>query len=272
MMIGFRKYISEKIKLPDSGAKLGFDRKDMPQVDKKHHQDFFSFLKGKGVSVKKTTIDPNKLKPSQSQFYTSKIEGMVDSIQKGTHNLKPIIVSKDNYVIDGHHTWIAYMNLDREMSVAQVNAPAKKLFDLMHEYPKSYTKKIHESNTITEDQCALVTRQQMIDFERIVDKLFKQFGIDFNFTKHFRDRMGDDRNNPCINMKELANLIKKIYVKQGKSIKDTKGAEAVIKDVQSNLNIPIAVNYDSKNDEFDVVMKTVMRKKDFKSPDKTIRY
>ena len=50
------------------------------------------------------------------------------------------------------------------------------------------------------------------------------------------------------------------------------GAEVVIKDIQSDLNIPIVVKYDRKNDEFDVVMKTIMRKKDFKTPNKVIKY
>jgi hypothetical protein len=72
-------------------------------------------------------------------------------------------------------------------------------------------------------------------------------------------------------MRELADVIKKIYQKQGKSIKDTAGAEAVIKDIQSDLNIPVAVEYNSKEDEFRVAMKTIMRKKNFKSPDKVIK-
>jgi hypothetical protein len=84
--------------------------------------------------------------------------------------------------------------------------------------------------------------------------------------------MGDDRNNPCISMKELAEFIKKIYARQGKSLKGVAGAEAVIKDMQTNLNIPVAVKYDQRKDEFDVVLKTIMRKKDFKTPDKIIRY
>jgi hypothetical protein len=50
------------------------------------------------------------------------------------------------------------------------------------------------------------------------------------------------------------------------------GAEAVIKDMQSDLNIPVAVEYDSKNDEFDIVMKTIMRKKNFRTPNKVITY
>lgn len=117
-----------------------------------------------------------------------------------------------------------------------------------------------------------VSMKQMKDFEKVVDKLFKKFDMDFNFTRHFADRMGDDRNNPEITLKELAELIKKIYARQGKSIKGIAGAEAVIKDMQKDLNIPVAVTYDQKNDEFDVVMKTIMRKKNFKTPNKVINY
>ena len=43
-------------------------------------------------------------------------------------------------------------------------------------------------------------------------------------------------------------------------------------DIQKDLNIPVAVTYDRRNDEFDVVMKTIMRKKNFRSPDKFINY
>ena len=45
-----------------------------------------------------------------------------------------------------------------------------------------------------------------------------------------------------------------------------------MKDMQKDLNIPVAVTYDQKNDEFDVVMKTIMRKKNFKTPNKVISY
>jgi hypothetical protein len=125
---------------------------------------------------------------------------------------------------------------------------------------------------IAEQKCDLIGIEQIKKFEKIVDQLFAKFNIDFNFTRHFGERMSDERNTPCISMKELAEFIKKIYSKQGKSIKSVQGAEAVIKDMQSDINIPIAVTYDPRKDEFDVAMKTVMRKKNFTSPDKIIRY
>lgn len=125
---------------------------------------------------------------------------------------------------------------------------------------------------LQEQECQLVGIKQIKAFEKIVDQLFKKFKLDFKFTRHFADRMGDERNDPCITMKELAEFIKKIYARQGKSIKGVAGAEAVIKDMQKDLNIPVAVTYDQKNDEFDVVMKTIMRKKNFKTPNKVISY
>ena len=125
---------------------------------------------------------------------------------------------------------------------------------------------------LTEAQCNLIGMKQIQQFEKIVDQLFKKFDIDFKFTRHFADRMSDERNNPCITLKELAEFIKKIYAKQGKSLKGIAGAEAVVKDIQKDLNIPVAVTYDQRNDEFDVVMKTIMRKKNFKTPNKVISY
>jgi hypothetical protein len=133
---------------------------------------------------------------------------------------------------------------------------------------KSFKQHLEEA----QQSCDLVGIKQIKQFEKIVDQLFAKFGIDFNFTRHFADRMGDERNNPCITLKELADFIKKIYANQGKSLKGVAGAEAVIKDIQKDLNIPVAVTYDQKNDEFDVVMKTIMRKRDFKTPNKIIKY
>ena len=120
--------------------------------------------------------------------------------------------------------------------------------------------------------CDLIGMKQIKAFEKIVDQLFKKYDIDFNFTRHFGDRMSDERNTPCITLKELADFIKKVYAQKGKSLKDVAGAEAVLKDIQKDLNIPVTVTYDRRNDEFDVVMKTIMRKKNFRSPDKFINY
>jgi hypothetical protein len=75
-------------------------------------------------------------------------------------------------------------------------------------------------------------------------------------------------------MKELASMIQKIYKKYQngeKSLNKYIDAEAVIKDIQSDLNMPIAVEYDRKNDQIDVIAKTIMRKKNFRTPSPEIK-
>lgn len=124
------------------------------------------------------------------------------------------------------------------------------------------------------DSCPILTVAHMKAFEQFVDKMFEKFDIDFEFTKHFRERMTDTRNDPCIDMKELAAMIQKIYKKyQGgeKSLNKFVDAEAVIKDIQSNLNMPIAVEYNRKDDELVVIAKTIMRKKNFSTPNPVVK-
>jgi hypothetical protein len=124
------------------------------------------------------------------------------------------------------------------------------------------------------DTCPILTNAHLKAFENFVDKLFKKFNIDFEFTKHFRERMSDERNDPCIDMKELAQMIQKIYKKyQGgeKSLSKYADTEAVIKDLQTDLNMPVAIEYDRKNDELVVIAKTIMRKKNFRTPSPEIK-
>jgi nicotinic acid mononucleotide adenylyltransferase/shikimate kinase len=138
-------------------------------------------------------------------------------------------------------------------------------------YPKSLN--IDEAfESMMEAEEVEITASKMKDFEKFVDRMFEKFKIDFEFTKHFGDRMNDDRNSPKIKLKELADLIKKIYAKNGNPLKGKPGAELVVKDLQSDLNMPIVVKYDEKNDEIDIVAKTIMRKKNFSTPNPVIKY
>lgn len=117
-----------------------------------------------------------------------------------------------------------------------------------------------------------VTRAQLKAIEKYGDRLLKEFDIDIEFTRHFADRMNDERNTPKISPTELTDLFQKIAQRKGARIRQRRDGEAVLHDLQKDLNIPVVIKYDAKNDEFDVVYKTVMRKKGFRSNDPFIRY
>lgn len=100
--------------------------------------------------------------------------------------------------------------------------------------------------------------------EQYVDRLFATLGIDVEFTRHFLDRVNDPRNVKPITIQELAMLFKKTYSKWGKKIAQLgPDAQAVIKDMSTDINMPFVLNWDPRNQELDLVAKTVMRKKNF---------
>lgn len=275
----FKSFIREfDIVVPSKRDTMDIQRKDMPQIKSKDLKDFFVFLKKNSVKTIKKSVDPTKLKATQSQFDKGKIKKAIDDISSGSMPDKPIMVSKDGYVIDGHHRWLAFYNMNKKIDVFEANVNAKELINLMKEYPKSFTKNLYEALELVcerDDTCPVLTSAQLQAFEKVVDKLFKQYDIDFDFGKrHFKDRMSDERNKPCIDLKELAEMIKKLYMrvkKNGKTLSQFKDAEIVLKDIQSKLNMPVAIEYDRKNDELDVIAKTIMRKKDFRTPNPIVR-
>jgi len=79
---------------------LNLSRVLLPQIPQALISKFIETLGQDGIDVSVGDIPVNKLTPSQGDFNLNKIKKMTDSDQK-------IIVSKDNYVLDGHHRWAA---------------------------------------------------------------------------------------------------------------------------------------------------------------------
>lgn len=106
------------------------------------------------------------------------------------------------------------------------------------------------------------------ELKKKINKVFDRIGIDVRFTKHFVDRVLDARNNPDITISELGRLFGKEYQKWGTKIAAMSAdQEAVLTDLSSDINIPFIMAWDSKNKQLNLVAKTVMRKKEFKTPD-----
>lgn len=115
-----------------------------------------------------------------------------------------------------------------------------------------------------ENGCDVISRKQLVDLEKFLDRLMAKFGIDVEFTRHFGERMSDKRNDPCIKVTELQSLFKKIKKDKAEKILKHKGSEAVLKDLQKDLNLPFVLKQ-KRNGEFELVLKTIMRKKNFKT-------
>ena len=109
-----------------------------------------------------------------------------------------------------------------------------------------------------------VTQGDLRSLEDYADRLFAKVGVDVEFTRHFLDRVNDSRNEKQINVAELIRIFKQEYKYYGKKIAQLgPDAQAVMKDMRTDVNIPFVLQWDSANNELDLIAKTVMRKKRF---------
>ena len=114
-----------------------------------------------------------------------------------------------------------------------------------------------------------LTQSELDQLEVFADRLFAKVGIDVEFTRHFLDRVNDERNVKQITASELTRLFKQEYKRWGKPIAQMgPDSEAVLKDLATDVNIPFALRWDKENNELDLIAKTVMRKKNFKTSNK----
>jgi len=116
-----------------------------------------------------------------------------------------------------------------------------------------------------------VKKSDLDQIEKYADRLFASLDIDVEFTRHFLDRVNDERNVKQITPSELTRLFKQTYKKHGKTIARLgPDAQAVISDMKTDINMPFVLNL--KGGELELVAKTVMRKKNFKTPNRKLAF
>tara|TARA_R110000868_G_scaffold12456_15_gene59605 strand:+ start:1534 stop:1920 length:387 start_codon:yes stop_codon:yes gene_type:complete len=104
-----------------------YNRSDMPQIQGSDLKDAFSILQKAGVQVEVDEVLPRKLTHSQKTVDKKKVLALTRSIGRG-EKIPPIIISQDNYIIDGHHRQLAYavVEPDKKIKVIRINLPRDK--------------------------------------------------------------------------------------------------------------------------------------------------
>ena len=116
-----------------------------------------------------------------------------------------------------------------------------------------------------------ISKADLDGVEKYADRLYKSSGIDVEFTRHFLDRVNDARNKKQITVAELIRLFKQSFKKYGKKIAQLgPDAEAVLNDMQTDINMPFALKWDGK--ELDLIAKTVMRKPNFATSNQKLSF
>lgn len=124
--------------------------KDPKREDVNAEEEFLAYLKTQGVKITRgEKMAPTEMNATQNQLEADKVAGMAWSLysnpetQSPTHNLRqPLIVSKDGYVLDGHHRWAAIVTYDvmrgqkelSEIPVIKIDMGIEDLVDVSNKF------------------------------------------------------------------------------------------------------------------------------------------
>lgn len=105
-------------------------------------------LKINGIKTTPKSVPAASLKATQSQLVGAKVAGMLETLKKEPDHPKitaPIYVSRDGYILDGHHRWAAVVGLDMArrsptqkkpvmMNVVEVDMDIKDLVEFTNDF------------------------------------------------------------------------------------------------------------------------------------------
>lgn len=155
-----------KISVPGTNlycdGNLGIPREEMPQfkgkpqpgtkaakmkLDANGEVDtepmFRALLKNRKVKIVDTIIPSDRLKATQSELVGAKVAGMAKALDKDPNHpaiTAPIYVSRDGYVVDGHHRWAAITSkaiadgMPADMKVHVIDMDAKDIIPLANKF------------------------------------------------------------------------------------------------------------------------------------------
>jgi len=137
---------------------LGIKRDQMPQVPSGAKDEFLDEMTKRGIGVKREKVSPQDLHPIQAEISASKTGKILRDLNQNGHKKGDgarIVVSSDNFVIDGHHRWAAsaFMSLndgDEKIPVLRVDMTHMELIDVVRAWNKAMDIKpigMGESNT-----------------------------------------------------------------------------------------------------------------------------
>ncbi len=163
---------------PKESGTLEIPRTEMPQIKSEARGALTQFFKGRGIDHTQESVPASSLKPTQAEFSPAKVEQAIN-YKDGDRS---ILVSSDNYIIDGHHQYMAKLaqsSTDPNVDVIRINAPIKEILQTIPEFPSANmeapkaTTKQQGSKTGTE----AVAQRQVNAVNRFIDSAVEQFGV-----------------------------------------------------------------------------------------------
>jgi len=123
---------------------IGISREELPRINFDFLENILEKFKNDDIRVRSGTVPVTDLKPCQDKLNNDKIESIVKD--GAWEDDRKLFISKDGFIVDGHHYWAANMVKDpsRRLGVYLVDM---NIIDLINWFNSS---KFSENRKITE--------------------------------------------------------------------------------------------------------------------------
>ncbi|WP_341714434.1 hypothetical protein [Limnobacter sp.] len=123
------------VNYPEDSGTLGIPRAQMPQIKSEARGALVQFLKARGIDSESKSVPASQLKPTQAEYSADKVKRFIES--GPVDGSRSVLISSDNHVLDGHHQWMTFQAMDKDVPVIQLNAPIRELLEQVYEFPSA---------------------------------------------------------------------------------------------------------------------------------------
>jgi hypothetical protein len=134
-----REHMPQLSGKPTEGSTAdAYPKNDKGEVDLS--DGFMANMQSLGYTITAEEWPASNLRATQSELSGSKVAGMSFAFEQGKIPRKAIYITRDGYVVDGHHRWAANLALDMRsaeditMPVYVIDAPIMEVLDRANQY------------------------------------------------------------------------------------------------------------------------------------------
>ena len=179
-------------------GELDVPRIEMPQITNEDREHFLDYVMFSGVDISEEEVLTSSLVKSQQKIHEDKVE-FLKNLEWGELLSMPLLVSLDDYLLDGHHRCEAMAQKDpaQRVNIIRIHRPAEEALELMRAYPNVKFKKakqLHYGVPGTNSPLGnrAVHHGHAVNLEFGAPQPFKQTGLTPYVEEHYKEAVLDD--------------------------------------------------------------------------------